>query len=88
MLQKLLCWFDTWLNGKQKSMPFAVPIIWRESTNHANDCYFCLTKVSGYSKRIKSRIVCPDCPSALRSVTHSHELIPIPTPPPVSEQDK
>ena len=26
-----------WLNGKQKSMPFAVPIIWLELINHAND---------------------------------------------------
>ena len=68
-----------WLNGKQKSMPFAVPMIWREPTNHANHYYFCLTKVSGYSKRTSSRIMYPDCPSALRSVTHLHENIPIPT---------
>ena len=69
-------------------MPFAVPMTCREPTNHANDYYFCLTKVSGYSKRTKSEIVYPDCPSALRPVTHSHELIPILTLRPVSEQDK
>ena len=61
-------------------------MIWREPTNHANDCYHCLTNVSGYSKRTKSRFVYPDCSSVLRSVTHSHESIPIPTPP-VTERD-
>ena len=69
-----------WLNGKRKSMPFAIPMIWRESTNRISGSYFCLTKVSGYSKRTKSRIVYPHCSSALRPVTYSHENIPIPTP--------
>ena len=62
-------------------------MIWREPTNHANDCYFCLTKASAYSKRTKSRTMYPDCLSALRFVIHSHENIPIPTPPFVSERD-
>ena len=59
-------------NGKQKSIPFAVPIIWREPTNQ---------------KRAKSRIVHRDCPSALRPVTYLHERISIPTSPSVSERD-
>ena len=74
------------LNGKQKNKPFALPMIWREPTNYANDCYFCLTKVFGYSKRTKFRIVYPDCPSALRPVIHSHKNITILTLP-VSERD-
>jgi len=57
-----------WINGKRKSMPFAVPMIWREPTNHITDCYFCLTKISGHSKCTKSKIVYPDCPSTLRPV--------------------
>ena len=76
-----------WLNGKRKGMPFAVPMIWREKTNHSTDCYFCLTKVWRHSKRTKSGIVYPDCPSALPPVTHTSENIPIPTPPPVSERE-
>jgi len=29
-----------WLNGKRKKMPFAIPIMWREPTNHYSGCYF------------------------------------------------
>ena len=61
-----------WLDRKLKSMPFAVPMVWREPTNHFSDC---LTKVSGHSK--KSKIIYPDCPSALRPVAHAFENIPV-----------
>ena len=71
----------------EKNMPFAVPMIWREPTNYANDCYFCLTKVFGYSNCIKSNIVYSDCPSAIRPVTHLHENILFPTSLLVSERD-
>jgi len=37
-----------WLNGKRHAMPFAVPMVWREPSNHATDCYFCMAPpVSG-----------------------------------------
>ena len=50
-------------------------------TNHFSDCYFCLTKISGHSKKTKSKIVYPDSPSALRPVAHASDNIPVPSPP-------
>ena len=78
---KCYAFLTQWLNGKQKSMPFAVPKVWHEPTNHFLDCYFCLTKVAGHSKRRKSKTVYPDCSSALRPVAHASENIPVSSPP-------
>ena len=36
-----------WAVGKQKKIPFAVPMIWREPTDYVTDCYFCLTNIKG-----------------------------------------
>lgn len=71
-----------WLNGKRSSMPFAVPMVWREPSNHTNDCYFCLVPPlsGGIRKQTKSTVVYPNIPSALRPVPHG-EGLPIPEPP-------
>ena len=75
-----------WLNGKRKAMPFAVPMIWREPQNHSNDCYFCMTKIAGFSKKNKSKIVYPDCASAIKPVPHDSENV-VPLPPASPESD-
>lgn len=67
-------------------MPFAVPMVWREPTNHHSDCYFCLTNIVGFTKKNKSKIVYPDCPSAIKPVPHDLENT-IPIPPSMSEAD-
>jgi hypothetical protein len=37
-----------WLKNKRKvSLPFAVSMVWRDSANHVNDCYFCMTQIEG-----------------------------------------
>jgi hypothetical protein len=69
-----------WWHGKQKHMPFGVPMVWREPTNHLNDCYFCMTKISGFSTKNKQNIEYPNLPSALRPVPHSED-VPISTVP-------
>ncbi|GBM46311.1 hypothetical protein AVEN_88005-1 [Araneus ventricosus] len=67
---------------KRKAMPFAVPVMWREPTNHIHDCYFCMVPPvsGGFTKKNKRIIEYPNIPSALRPVSHS-EGLPIPEPP-------
>ncbi|KAI6659675.1 hypothetical protein LOD99_14598 [Oopsacas minuta] len=60
-------------------MPFAVPMIWREPMCHLLDCYFCMTKIDGITKKIKSSIAYTDVPFAIKPVPHSEDLlVPVP----------
>jgi len=63
-------------------MPFAVPMVWREPSNHSSDCFFCLTPpvASDTNRRKQQRIDYPNIPSAIRSVPHGEDL-PVPDPP-------
>ena len=61
---------------KRKSIGFAVPMGWREQANHVNDCYFCMTNVTGFSSKGKGNIEYPDLPSAIRPIPHSADLPP------------
>lgn len=40
-----------WSAGKRKYLQFGIPMLWREPTNHATECYFCLTKTSGFNNK-------------------------------------
>ena len=72
---------EAWLPGTRKCMPFAVPRIWREPTNHHDDCYFCLVDVSKYkSSKGRKDILYPNIPSSISPVPHCEES-PIPVPP-------
>ena len=75
-----------WLQGKAQHLPFGVPMIWREQRNHYDDCYFCMTSVTGFNSRNKSSIVYPNVPSAMRPTLHG-EGLPIPKPPVCVEED-
>ena len=68
-----------WLNGKKAAFNFAVPMIWREPRNHAVDCYFCLTNITGFNASSRKKIKYPNLRSAMRPVPHSDDL-PVPTP--------
>ena len=63
-------------------MPFAVPMVWREATDHISNCYFCMTPSvgKGLSKKKRQSIQYPNIPSAIRPVPH-RELLPVPEPP-------
>ncbi|CAI9616279.1 unnamed protein product [Staurois parvus] len=67
---------------KKASMPFAVPMIWREPTDHVSNCYFCMVPpiVKGLNKKKKLSVHYPNIPSAIRPVPHG-EGLPIPKAP-------
>ena len=69
-----------WLKGTHKSMPFAVPMVWRKPRDHGLDCYFCLTNIKGFSKNMKHKIRYPNLDSARRPVKHDF-CLPVPVPP-------
>jgi hypothetical protein len=54
-------------------MAFAVPMVWREPTNHVDDCYFCLTPPikAGLSLKKIGTVKYANLPSAIRSIPHS-----------------
>jgi hypothetical protein len=64
------------------AMSFAVSMVWRETSNHSTDCYFCLTPpvAKGMNRRRKQSIDYPDIPSAISPVPHGEDL-PVPEPP-------
>ena len=61
-------------------MPFVVPMVWREQSDHVIVCYFCMTAIRGFSRKNKSKISYPVCISAIKPVPHSPDL-PVPQPP-------
>ena len=61
-----------WSKGTRESMNFGIPMIWREPSNHATDCYFCAINIMGINKKIAAHWSVPICPTP-----HSEE-IPVP----------
>ena len=51
-----------WTKGTRENMPFGIPMVWREQKYHCTDCYFCSVKTSGFNKKNKSEIECPNVP--------------------------
>jgi hypothetical protein len=58
-----------WIQGKKKSLPLGIPMIWREPGNDSDDCYFCSCNVQGYTSKNKKDICYPNMPSAMRPET-------------------
>ena len=69
-----------WFNCKKSAFNFAAPMIWREPRNHADDCYFCLTNITGFNASSRKKIKYPNLRSAMRPVPDSDDL-PVPIPP-------
>ena len=70
----------TWFNDKIAAFNFAVAMVWRELQYHVDDCYFCLTNITGFNECSRKKVKYPNLRSAMRPVPHSDDL-PVPTPP-------
>ena len=61
------------------------PRIWREPTNHHDDCYFYMVDISKYKKpKDKLTLDYPSVPSSIAPVPHNDDL-PVPIPPQSAE---
>lgn len=63
-----------WTQGT-RHLKFGRPMIWREPTNHIDDCYFCLTDVKKLGKKT---VKYPQVSSVSFPVPHS-DTVPVPT---------
>uniref|UniRef100_A0A182PHK7 Uncharacterized protein n=1 Tax=Anopheles epiroticus TaxID=199890 RepID=A0A182PHK7_9DIPT len=70
-----------WQNGmcQKPDLPFAIPMLWSAPTDHATDCYFCLTKTPSAAKsklpaKYNMEIVYPSVKSAVRPKIYSKTM--------------
>ena len=73
---------EGWFRGEKRAMPFAIPRVWLEPSNHLTDCYFCMADPN---KRRKGKnapsIKYPDIPSSIAPVPHNTTDLPVPQAP-------
>ena len=62
-----------------KSMPFGVPMVWREEKDHIIGCYFCMTNLKGINHKNKHHVQYLNVPSAIKPVPRGPDL-PVPEP--------
>jgi hypothetical protein len=56
-----------------RCLPFVIPMVWREPTDHVSDCYFCLTSITPVKAKSKHTVQYPNLPSGML-VPHSAQL--------------
>ena len=61
-----------WANKKRKSVPFAIPMVWGEPTDHSSNCYFCTNPpvAEGMSRKRKWTVEYPNIPLGLCPAPH------------------
>ncbi|KAL4703622.1 hypothetical protein ACJJTC_007649 [Scirpophaga incertulas] len=58
-----------WANKKRPHFKYQTPMLWREPTNHQDDCYFCLKKKTGRNGITLTCYLLPD-PSCTLEMRH------------------
>lgn len=66
-----------WANKKRPHFKYQTPMMWREPSNHQDDCYFCVVDINGINKKNRSKWVYPNLLSVTRPVLHSDDA-PVP----------
>jgi len=61
-------------------MSFAIPMVWRQPTDHVSDCYFWVTSITGVTTKSKHIVQYPILQTAIQPLPLSAELH-VPTPP-------
>ena len=67
------------LTALVNSIPFAIPMIWREPDDHVTNCYFCAVITNGFNARNRAKMKYPNLTSARLPILHCNEL-PVPIP--------
>ena len=70
-----------WLNKRKRTVPFTIPIIWREPEDDFMDSHFCNVHVRGFTVKTKHKFVYSSLKSARWPISHNNDDLPIPIPP-------
>ena len=55
-------------------MGFGIPVVWREPTNHVDNCYFCSINKTGLNKKKRKSLSYRSFLSAIRPVAHGADI--------------
>lgn len=66
-----------WANKKRPHFKYQTPMMWREPSNHQDDCYFCVVNINGINRRNRSKWFYPNLLSVTRPVLYSGDA-PVP----------
>lgn len=67
---------NRWIKG-EGHLRFGRPMLWRDPVDHQNNCYICITKVYGHSRKTGHSIAYANVDSVSKPIDHS-ESLPIP----------
>lgn len=69
-----------WSKRQNNTFNLQSPMLWREPQDHAEDCYFCCCKTTGYNSKSKKDLIYPNVQSVTHAVYREPDVAP-PSPP-------